>query len=441
MTKRFSLPPMQESVLENGLRLILIPEHTQEGLVAALQLSFGRFCDPPGKEGRSEICIGLMQKGTESKTTEELSDEFEQHGATVFAEVGEEHAMIGVKMLARFKETLFPRFWEMITAPRLDKKEFSRIQREMTTALQAERVDPGTIANRHFFRALVGRQHPAGRFHTAKTLKKLTCSEIVSFYREYVAPSQSTLVIAGDFSRDWFEGQCLSMISAWDAVRSGGLVEAPPVERGEKIIRFVEKNDLTQVSLMVGQSAPGELAPERMHIALANYAFGAGNFSSRLMTRVRSSAGKTYGIVSHIAAERYFGALTIATSTQNRQLQEVLSSILNEFSLFCREGITSEEFEKAKRFAVGNMAFQLEGLTNLVEKTLWLRFFHRSNCYIETFDEMIGSISLQSVNEAVQSCFNPEKLVIVGVGKRSEILEQLCTFGKVQTFHYSEKIK
>lgn len=431
---------MEESILENGLRVILIPEHTQEGLVVTLQLPVGRFCDPPGKEGRTELCIGLMQKGTKKRTSEELSDEFEQHGATVFSEVGEEHAMIGVKMLSRFKDDLFPLFWEIVTAPGFEKKEFSRVQQEMTTAFQAETVDPGTIANRHFFSALAGQQHPAGRFHTVKTIRKLTCEDIISFYREYTAPVGSTLIIAGNFMPEWFNQRFLPIVSEWKAVRKANLDEAPPAERGKQIIRFVEKNDLTQVSLMVGQSVPGELDPDRTRIAIANYVFGAGNFSSRLMTRIRSSAGKTYGIVSHIAAERRFGALTIATSTQNHQLQEVLSAVMNEFRLFCRDGITFDELEKAKRFAIGNMAFQLEGLTNLVEKTLWLRFYQRSNRYIETFDDMINDLTLESVNKAVRTCFDPDKLVMVAVGKKSEVLKQISAFGEVQVCHYKGKI-
>jgi zinc protease len=193
--------------------------------------------------------------------------------------------------------------------------------------------------------------------------------------------------------------------------------------------------------LVIGQSAPGELDGRRNMIALANYVLGAGNFSSRLMTRVRSSAGRTYGIVSHIAAERRFGALTIATSTQNRQLAEVLSAILHEFDLFCRDGITAEELENAKRFAIGNMAFQLEGITNLVEKILWLRFYRRTPDYIENFGEMIGAIALGSINDAIRDCFNPGNMIIVGVGKKSESLRQLARFGTPRRFHYKERLR
>ena len=440
MSQKFTFPEMKEFEIENGLKAILIPDNRQEGVVAALQMPFGRFADTKQYEGCTELCIGWMQKGTEELPFEKFSDVFEERGATVFAEVGEEHTMLGVKMLSRFKDELFPHFWSMITKPAFDKRELSRIQQEMITALRAEAVDPGTIANRHFFKELAGDEHPAGRFHTVASFKKMHADLVSDFYREYVLPQGSILIIAGDISYEWFDEQCRKMVEAWKSNNQRKPCEANPAQNRASAIRFIEKNDLTQVSLLLGQAAPGELDPKRNRIALANYVFGAGNFSSRLMTRIRSTAGKTYGVSSHITAERLFGAITISTSTQNRFLKEVLGDLISEFNSFCKNGITQEELDKAKRFAIGNMAFQLEGLTNVVEKILWLRYYQRDNFYIESFDTIINGISLSDVNDAIRETFDPEKLIIVAVGKKTEILSQLREFGSPVAYHFKEKL-
>ncbi len=435
----FALPRMSEMVLENGLRVIVIPGHEQEGLVVALQMPFGRFSDPPGQEGCAEMCVGLMQKGTAKSGFEEFSDTFEHHGAAVFADVGEEQTMLGVKMLARFRDRLFPLFWDMVTSPCFDSREFSRIQQEMITALRAETVDPGAIANRHFFHELAGREHPAGRFYTLQSVRRLKRDHLTGFYRRHIMPQNGTLVIAGDVPDEWFDRCCRTEVEKWRCGGSPSFCEAVPAVQHGRVVRFVEKSDLSQVSLLVGQAAPGELDPHRTGLALANYVFGAGNFSSRLMTRIRSTGGNTYAISSHIAAERRFGALTISTSTQNRQVGEVLAAVIDEYRTFCNLGITPEELERAKRFAIGNMAFQLEGITNIVEKTLWLRFYHRTNEYIETFDEMIRAVSFESVNETVRKCLDPEKLIVVAVGNGSEVLPQLSSFGNPRKYHYKDR--
>jgi len=420
---------------------MLIVHDEQDGLVCALQIPSGRFCDPPGSEGCSELCMGLIQKGTKGLSSEQLSDIFEHHGASLFAEAGEEHLMIGVKMLSRFRETLFPRFWEMVVAPRLDTAEFTRLQQEMITALKAETNDPGTIVNRHFYHELAGGTvHPAGRHHSVKSIKNLTLASVEAYHHDYINPAKSVFVCAGNVTREWFERFCLPLLEAWKPRGNGQLCDAPAVENRPSAVRFIEKNDLTQVSMVIGQAAPGELHGDRNRIALANYVLGAGNFSSRLMNRIRSSSGKTYSISSHITTERHFGALTIATSTQNRQAGEVLKAILEEYSRFCREGITAEELESVKRFAIGNMAFQLEGLTNLVEKMLWLSFYNRTVDYIETFDEMICSIDIDTVNEAIRRNFDPGRLIIAAVGRKKEVLADLSAFGTLKCFHYRDVI-
>jgi zinc protease len=184
----------------------------------------------------------------------------------------------------------------------------------------------------------------------------------------------------------------------------------------------------------------GEFSPDRNNIALANYVFGAGNFSSRLMTRIRSKVGRTYGISSQVAAERFFGAFTISTSTQNGQLALMVDAILEEFRDFCKNGITEDELEKAKRFAIGNMAFQLEGIGNVAEKLLWLRFYDYLNSFVEQFDQMINKITIDSVNASIKSLYSPEKLIVIAVGKKSEIADQLKKIGNFTPFHFRDKV-
>jgi hypothetical protein len=53
-------------------------------------------------------------------------------------------------------------------------------------------------------------------------------------------------------------------------------------------------------------------------------------------------------------------------------------------NFFATKAFTGAELENAKRFAIGNMAFQLEGITNLVERCSWLTFYNRPAGYIET---------------------------------------------------------
>lgn len=440
MVFNYKFPSFDESVLENGLRLILIPDHEQEGLVIAAQFPFGRFCDPVSKEGLSEMTIALVQKGTHELTSEQFYERMEFSGATLFTEVGEEHTGIGIRMMSRSKDEIIPLFFDMLRNPKLDSAEYKRLQKEMVTSLQAEAVEPSVIANRHFYVELVGKEHPAGRFHSIDTIKNISLQDVKEFFTRRISPKNAVLVVAGDFEVQEFKNSYLKKITEWKNDSTNDSCFASRVLMKKGAYRLVDKPDLTQTTVVIGHSSSGELAPERNCVALANYILGAGNFSSRLMSSIRSKVGRTYGISSQITAERDFGAFTITTSTQNNQLGAVVDAILDEFTTFWNQGVTGDELEKAKRFAIGNMAFQLEGIGNVAEKILWLRFYSYSNSFIEQFDKMINDISLDQINSTIKRMFSPESLNIVAVGKKNEIASQLQKYGDFKQFHFREKV-
>jgi zinc protease len=443
MKFNYRFPPMDEVVLENGLRLILVPDHEQNGLVITLQLAVGRFSDPAGREGLCEFTTGLVSKGTVSFAPDEFSARLENAGAMLFSDVGEEHTVLGMRLLAPAASRLVPIFIEMVSQPRFAPEEYARLLREMSTSLQAETVDTASIATRHFYRELAGSGHPAGRLETTATLRKITIEEVKGFFTDYFVPQGSICVIAGDFDLVPFKRFIVEQFLFWkraDFKKAEIAKPLPPRDAKTDIFRFIDKPDVTQVSLAIGHASPGERCPDKNALLLANHIFGGGNFSSRLMTRIRTADGKTYGISSQLLSETEFGTFLITTSTRSAELKGVLTSIFEEYRRFCGEGVTPEELEKAKQFAIGNMAFQLEGIGNIVDKLLWLRFYGRENRYIEHFEELIGAIDVAAVNNAIKRHLSPESLVIVAVGRKTEVLPHLESFGAVKRFHFRDKL-
>jgi zinc protease len=436
---RFTFPPRDEFELDNQLDVICVPHHEQNGLVAAVQVPAGRFSDPPGLEGLCELTAGLLSQGTETLPAETFAETCENAGATVFTDVGEEYCVLGMRLRARSAPALVPLLAEMVQRPRLAEEEFLRLRREMVTTLRAEAVDPYLLATRHFYAELAGTDHPAGRLETSRSLKKIRPQETKSFFNNHFSPAGSLCVIAGDLDAAEIKELAAAHFSTWRPSPGKKTAVAPPLPPRPAAVRLIDKPDLTQVFIAAGHACPGERCPEKTALLLANHILGGGNFSSRLTARIRSSAGKTYHVSSQMHTETEFGVLLITTSTQNRKTRDVLDAVIDEYRRFCREGVTAEELAKAKQYAIGNMAFQLEGLGSIVEKLLWLRFYGRPESYIERFEEIISSITLQAVNDAIHRHLSPEKLIIAAAGRRTEIEHQLSPFGAVRCYHFRDK--
>jgi zinc protease len=240
------------------------------------------------------------------------------------------------------------------------------------------------------------------------------------------------VAVSGDFDGKAAE-RWKSLLALWRPEKTA-LKSAPAVSgrlHGVRI-RLVEKNDLSQTTIMLGQPTIGELDSRRNALSIANYILGGGNFSSRLMKRIRSEAGKTYGIASQLFCRRDDGVFTVSTTTQNHQLSDVIQGIRAELSSIIRDGVEPDEVAKAKQFAIGHLAFELEGIANVVDKLLWLRFYDRKNAFIEKFGERIDALDVDQINMAVRACLDESKWVICAVGKKDEILSALQAFGAVR---------
>ncbi|MBN2036081.1 MAG: insulinase family protein [Chitinispirillaceae bacterium] len=441
MKFHYRFPAMEEFDCANGLRIICLSDSEQHGLVIALQLPFGRFSDTAGREGLCELTVNLLAKGTESFSSEEIADKLEHAGAILFTDIGEEHCAIGIRMRAATLNELLPLFIEMITRPRFDRDEFKRLRQEMVTGLLAETADMSFISTRHFYAELTGGAHPAGLFQTVRTLRSITLEDVQRFFADYFSPPHSIAVLAGDWEKQSLVRIATEQFSLWKKKAGAKGVVAPPLQPlKSSSVRLVHKPGLTQTTLAIGHPAPGERCVQKNALLLANHIFGGGNFSSRLMTRIRTSGGKSYGVTSQLLTETDFGAFLITTSTQNRQLAEVMNGIIEEYRRFCNDGVTEEELEKAKQFAIGSMAFQLEGIGHVVDKLLWLRFYGKPNSYIERFNELISSIDHEQVNSAINSYCSPDHFVIVAVGKKEEAEAQLRPFGPIRHFHFRHNL-
>ncbi len=431
----FKFPDMIEKVLPNGIRSIWLPDFAQPVITVTFLIPVGRYAEPAGLEGVSELTVGMMQKGTKSLPAEVFSEKLEQTGASVLVDVKDECITLGVRMLSKVASEIVPLFWDMVCNPVFDKSEFARLKKEMITGLNAEYSDPGSIAGKHFNAELFGPLNPAGRKQTLYTVKNIKLENIKEYYSSCIAPQESNIIIAGAMNADDMQKNWESLFANWEnreARKHKADLTIPDLTSNR--IRVIDKPELSQTTLLMGHSCIHELHDNKITLALANFILGGGNFSSRLMSRIRSETGKTYGIASQIYSNKKLGSFAISTSTQNNQLKEVLASIFDVYNDFTTKGATESEIEKAKQFAAGNMAFELEGINNIVEKILWLRFYERDKSFIESYETYLQPINCENLLESLQKYFLSEHFVIIAVGKQNEIMDHLSAYGDVQCF-------
>ncbi|MBN1981430.1 MAG: insulinase family protein, partial [Chitinivibrionales bacterium] len=390
-----------------------------------------------------DLLMNLMLKGSDSFHGDAFAEKIENLGAMLSVDVKEEVTIFEFQMLADAALELVPLFWQMIMKPALVESEFKQLKKEMGAGLKAEISDPSLLAKKHFVAQLFSPQHPAGRFCNTSSLHKISRSSLKDFYHSSFSPAGGICICAGAFSISEMKKQWFDLIQSWKPVISKPMttVQIPRFTKEQSTethIRVVDKHDLTQTTLIFGAPCIVPQYEKKIELAVANYILGGGSFSSRLMQTIRTETGQAYGISSQIVNHKNFGFLTITTSTLTNQLKNVISLIIEVYQDLIKNGPTKSELEKAQQFAIGSMAFELEGLLNIVDKLMWLRIFGRSDDYIESYDEMIMALTNDRIKESLQSALPSNDFYIVAVGKKQDILPQIGGFGKPLLYHYRQ---
>ena len=442
MSLEYKFPFMDERVEESGLRLIILPDRSQPVVTLSLQINAGAFDINPTLSGVSELLSLLIQKGCGGKSAEEFAHEIESKGAEVSVVAKERSLSIKLEVMKKYFAEIVPYIFCMVSEPNLEKSEFNKVKKELLTGLKTEISNPAYLASVHFNAELFGPDNPAGRTKSKQSLKSITLADLEDYFNTYYSPENSSIVVAGDIDIEEARNLLLMCFGRWEksSLKKENPIKIIPPKIDQTIIRLIDKPELTQTTLHIGFESLGELHRDRLKLSIANYILGGGNFSSRLMKKIRSELGNTYGISSRVWSDKDQGAFRITTSTKNDTLSEVINAIVDVLKEFSKNGVTAEELEQAKGYLSGSMAFQFEGINSLVSRLQWLRFYGRDNSFFETFQKRLSEISLDSLNEVIKQNFRAENLVIAAVGKRDEVESLLSKFGKIKNYNFRKPI-
>jgi zinc protease len=135
---------------------------------------------------------------------------------------------------------------------------------------------------------------------------------------------------------------------------------------------------------------------------LANLIFGRLGMMGRLGENVREAKGLAYGISSDLDAGLGAGPWTIRAGVNPSNVDAALGGIRDELARLHREGVTGDEFERARRFSTGSVALQLE--TNEgIASTIGDVILHDLGLdYIDRYPDLIGALSIDVVNRAAR---------------------------------------
>jgi zinc protease len=186
--------------LDNGLEVVVIPDHRAPVVTHMLWYHVGSADEEPGKSGIAHFFEHLMFKATKTYPAGEFSRKVAEIG-------GQENAFTSYDYTA-FYQQLAPQALEMAMTYEADRMEnlilnddVVKTERDVVLEERRSRVDgnPASLLSEEV-NATLYQNHPyrmpvIGWLHE---MEKLNLTDALAFYQKYYTPNNATLVVSGD---------------------------------------------------------------------------------------------------------------------------------------------------------------------------------------------------------------------------------------------------
>ena len=424
--KRLTLPAMNERVLPNGLRLVVVERRELPVVDLLLLVGAGSDVEPAGKGGLATLVANLLDEGANGRSTLDLAEQVAFLGARLGTGASFDRATLSLHTPVAVLDSALTLLADVTLRPAFDDREFTRLRNERLTGLLQEKDRGPAMADRAFAAITFGDNHPYGHSlnGTQPEAEALTRDDVVAFWRGWYRPNNATLVIVGDVSVSGALEKATRLFGGWarGALSARPTVVTPTAPAGARIF-VVDKPAAAQSSFRVGGIGVARSTPDYYPLQVMNTVLG-GSFTSRLNNNLRETKGYSYGASSNFAMRRHVGAWIAGGEIVSAKSDSALLEILKELSAI-REVVPAAELEKAKRYLTLGYADRFESTGDVANGIAAVATLGIPLRELGRYQARIDAVSAVDVQRVSRRYIDPSRLTVVIAGDRKSLVPAL----------------
>ena len=414
-TIRFSTPA--------GLKCAVVPVKTRGNTVSTtIRLHFGDEKSLQGKRITGALCAAMLMRGTESRTRQQLKDDFDRLKAQVSIGGSAEGVSVQVNTIKRNFPDVIKLIAEILRKPSFPEKEFALLVQDNITTIESSRSEPeqqaGLALRSHLRPYAEEHVRHIGTFdEDISLLKSAALEEVKAFHANFYG-GNGEMAVVGDVDPSTLKQSVSALLGNWKPVIA--YVRIPrQLFSVDPMNHVLETRDKANAIFIAGMSIKlRDDDPDYPAMLLANYMLGGGVFKNRLIQRIREKEGLSYGVGSRldISSQDVAGEWIGHAILNPANIQKLEAAFKEELDKALKDGFQADEISAARQGWMQNREIGRAKETELANRLASYLLIDRTLLFDTDTEKKVAVLNNEQILTVLRKYFDPAKLSIVKAG-------------------------
>ncbi len=399
--------------LDNGMRVVVIPNHTAPVVTHMVWYGVGAMDEPPGQSGIAHFVEHLMFKGTDKIAPGEFSK-------TVRALGGNDNAFTSQDITAYYQSIATEHLETVMTmeADRMNNLTFpaEEVDSERLVVLEERRQRTENDPSGYFFEqmnTMLFPNHPYGNpvIGWLHEMEALTRDNVMAFYNKWYAPNNAILIVSGDITGTELKPLAEKTYGTLprEDVPQREWTDVPPLLALPKLVLHHPTIRQPLVRRMYRVPSAAQDKKESLALEVLASIMGDGStarFYKSLVVDQKVATGANFSYSGTALSDARLGiGATPADGVAPEQLEQAIDKELRKL---IEEGVTAQELAEAKTRLVDAATFARDSLSGPAMIFGYALITGHTIDDIEYWPYDIQAVTLDDVNAAARKYLNPD---------------------------------